>query len=1496
LERNASPKISKSETLGPLTFGFDIGMASVGWAVLSETRIVALGVRCFDPGEDEKGEPHNQKRRNARVARNRLHMRRWRLRQLLRLFCDAGIIDRPDPQLLAMPSRGRGEPEAGPWQLRVKGLSDRLKPLEWAQVLYHMVKHRGFEFFRKSELKTSPSNDTASNVAKEEQPVPEGSVDEASADKEKQKLTKALEDSSKLLSQYRELLKNPHLTIAGLLNWLAQDTFAPGEPRPEEKHRIQAFHNKAGSYRHAFFRTVLRQELRELFAAQIRHQNLHTAQPLSENGQYLKQMLATYGSRGIPIGGESRAVGRTFQQAVFDLFDLQHPPLYAEQIQDMVGECELIEGQPRASKNTFSAERATWLEKLNHLKVRRNGQEDFLTAQERDCLLNLPYDHRVVTLKLVRETLMAQSDFPASWKEASFNVASYRSKPATNGAWIFVASHGMEPLSLAKWAVTKGQKDNFKKAKEMLTGGTATFEQLRRQLDLRDSDRFTYKLKETNIIARDQEDAEFIKFSVEGDGILERGQSFRYIQTDGKPKAFPKAAWKLLNSLRSRSTATLADWRFMLSSSQLSDLPSTWQFEHSIQIEGAVEREDEAKASVPLQFEDAQSVEADHKLVELKGWHALRLALAEHSPDRLATFQLAYKDPTSATSKKLAEDMDKIATILTICQTDQEIAQRLAALNYTQIEIDALQSISFNKFRNLSLEALRKILPHLEDGCVYSKACELAGLSHFEKNVEKRTKYLPPLKTYLYQRYRHGKPTGHIESRYKELRNPVVARSFNQARLVFNDLVAKHGSPAYVHVETARDMARSKKLRDKISREQETNRKRADSLRADLRSRLGHDPSASQLVKMRLYAEQGGQCIYTGASLEPHIDSILHGDEFVEIDHIWPRSKTFDNSLDNRVLVLAGANRDKSNRIPFEFFNGAGGDTRWREFEKRVLSCKGLSAEKQRRLLSKSLEDADEFLARNLVDTRYVTRMFANMLRERIEFAGGATPEELEGISPDDNGTTRWNRYQRARVRSPQGRLVDFLRGKWGLAHAKDRESSDLHHAVDACIIAACTPQVIQRVNNYFAQEEQEPHVHHFKRNSDGTYTLRTGDEIGLIISKAEARERGLYLPAPWDSFHRDLLNALEKIFISRRPKRKSKGELHDANPKGIRYLPVPLTDLTEDMLADECLREIRSRRRENYEALRLALQASGGDPKTVFSDGFEIVGTNGKTQRIKSIGIPLWSLPNDYLKTWKKANKKKPKEMASETKAARKTIPLISLKPKMLTESELGTSFYYRNKDLLEALNAHMAKYGNDAKKAFAEPFRPPGSTKKTGEQRPVMRSIRLPDTHGSGIVVRGGIAGLGDSIATEVYWIDKKGYFFRPRYQVDKEITFGLDEPPANARHLFNLRIDEPIKVILKDGSEVPGKCPGYFVVYEGDGRMIIRTHDRPGKGPKKTQKSDDMVSEDQASELQTQSAEDNTRHRFSVSGIKKLMKFKVDALGNYKELHTQLLHGLA
>lgn len=130
----------------PLVFGFDIGIASVGWAVLAEDRIVALGVRTFDKAETAKeGDPLNLVRRTARLTRRRLRRRAWRLEKLTRALKRHGVISTTD-QL------GPHHPYTGSlWQVRVDGVDRRLDPDEWARVLYHICKHRGFHWLSRAE-------------------------------------------------------------------------------------------------------------------------------------------------------------------------------------------------------------------------------------------------------------------------------------------------------------------------------------------------------------------------------------------------------------------------------------------------------------------------------------------------------------------------------------------------------------------------------------------------------------------------------------------------------------------------------------------------------------------------------------------------------------------------------------------------------------------------------------------------------------------------------------------------------------------------------------------------------------------------------------------------------------------------------------------------------------------------------------------------------------------------------------------------------------------------------------------------------------------------------------------------------------------------------------------------------------------------------------------------------------------------------------------------
>ena len=849
-----------------------------------------------------------------------------------------------------------------------------------------------------------------------------------------------------------------------------------------------------------------------------------------------------------------------------------------------------------------------------------------------------------------------------------------------------------------------------------------------------------------------------------------------------------------------KPNANLSDLRSAME--QAEALEFGWQFEFSEKTSISIQPDHEQSTQIPIEYEDAQEAE-DETLIEMKGWHAMRRALELAHPAWWDELQAAWRDANSpdeaakAAATSAANMLDAVAAVLTKAQTDADIRTGLTALGLTPDQADSLLSTkkTFKDYRNLSLTAIRKILPFLEQKKAYSEACSLAG---YKPQTHQCTRHLPPLETYLYERVRHGKKTGYAERRYKDLNNPVVARAFNQARLVLNALVDKHGSPAYVHIELARDIARplkstyvgGKKIEGRldIEKRQKENRKKRDAGRNTFSEtyRIAA-PTVQQILKERLYHEQLCKCAYSLEKLD--LDRVVREENYAQIDHVWPRSITFDNSLDNLVLVHAYANQDKENRIPFDYINshprfGANESQRaehWRHVQAHILSCKGMTDGKVKRLLATEL-DADEFLARNLVDTRYSTRLFARMVRDRLLFEG-QTEDKTDDIDPSESGKKRLEKFHKTRVRTPQGGVTAFLRRAW-LGDIKDREASDKHHAIDACIVAACTPSLIKKINDWFAHQERAPNQ--FSRNADGTYTDRCTGETK--ISKQEARERGLYLTPP-DGFRDEFKSKYEQLAVSRAIQKKRNGELHDANPIGYRYYPAKLTDLTQEIFDEIKLPpDLPVARINLIDSVRGHLLSCKGDANTAFQHGFKTKNAKGKDKVIHTLPLPLITLPEALIAKAKQYLPLGSTENFSDT--AIKNVPLSSLTLKKLDEKELGTAFYNRNKRMIESIKAQISKFDGDAEKAFAAPFYPFGSS------RPPIKSIRLPAPRGSGIHVRGGVSNLGDALYTEMYRYNGT-YWFRPRYKISEEASFGLPVMPRGAQHICNFRKNDFVRI---------------------------------------------------------------------------------------------------
>lgn len=110
-----------------IVIGLDIGIASVGWAVLQmqekgeQGKIVDLGVRCFDKAENPKtGEPLNLARRLQRNTRRRLSHRAQRLKQVRYFLQQQGMIESSEPNALLTPANA-----PDPWELRITGLDKK---------------------------------------------------------------------------------------------------------------------------------------------------------------------------------------------------------------------------------------------------------------------------------------------------------------------------------------------------------------------------------------------------------------------------------------------------------------------------------------------------------------------------------------------------------------------------------------------------------------------------------------------------------------------------------------------------------------------------------------------------------------------------------------------------------------------------------------------------------------------------------------------------------------------------------------------------------------------------------------------------------------------------------------------------------------------------------------------------------------------------------------------------------------------------------------------------------------------------------------------------------------------------------------------------------------------------------------------------------------------------------------------------------------------------
>lgn len=263
--------------------------------------------------------------------------------------------------------------------------------------------------------------------------------------------------------------------------------------------------------------------------------------------------------------------------------------------------------------------------------------------------------------------------------------------------------------------------------------------------------------------------------------------------------------------------------------------------------------------------------------------------------------------------------------------------------------------------------------------------------------------------------------------------SPVTKRSVNETVKVINALrawIKKQYGKDTEFSDIVIEMAREKNSEDKkqwikkIQKEQETRKRDALLMAGDRK------PNGTEMLMLSLLAEQDWKCAY---SLQPILVDEVFKSKALEIDHIIPRSISFSDARSNKVVVKSVENQKKKNRTPYYYFSS--GDNKngisYEEFKQHVLANKKFSRAKKANLLYEEnpLEHVQDFINRNLVDTRYASRKVLNLLQQFVK--ANELPTSVKVIN---------------------GLVTHRFRAKAMLD--KDRDATYAHHAQDALIIA----------------------------------------------------------------------------------------------------------------------------------------------------------------------------------------------------------------------------------------------------------------------------------------------------------------------------------------------------------------------------------------------------------------------------------------------------------
>lgn len=417
---------------------------------------------------------------------------------------------------------------------------------------------------------------------------------------------------------------------------------------------------------------------------------------------------------------------------------------------------------------------------------------------------------------------------------------------------------------------------------------------------------------------------------------------------------------------------------------------------------------------------------------------------------------------------------------------------------------------------NLSARAMRKIMPFLQAGHIYSNACQLAGYNHSHSLTREELAS------------RVLKDSLEVLSK-NSLRNPVVEKILNQMINLVNQVCEEYGKPDEIRIELARELKKSAKEREEATKSINAATKKNDDIRKIIQKDFGFIPTKNDVIRYKLWKElehNGGRTIFTDKKIEYRE---LYSKN-IDIEHIIPKALLFDDSYSNKTLAFRNVNLKKRNRTALDFIE-EDYQSEVENYKNRVellYKSDAISKAKYKKLLMTTQSLPDGFIERDLRNSQYIAKKAKAMLEEVFESVVTTTGSITDKLRAD------WDLVNVMKeLNMPKYKALGLttIEKRWDSGREKEKEveiikdwtkrNDHRHHAMDALTVAFTSHNHIQYIN-YLNARKNEDHKKH----------------ANIIAIEQIIKKDRKFIP-PMNGFRQEVKKHLEQLLVSFKTKNK---------------------------------------------------------------------------------------------------------------------------------------------------------------------------------------------------------------------------------------------------------------------------------------------------------------------------------------------------------------------